>query len=200
MSRELPLLRCVAPLPAPPWPCWPAVAFLMLRGPLAGTPAGAPSASAIAAGSLRISATPMPEAPRVGANELRIRSRTRPARRSKAPRSSVRWTMAAMGSMPAMHGRATAESHGPGEYRARFDLAMGGTWRLEIEARPPGAEAVRLEGSLTTGLEGIALAAPSALRNAAVGGGRERRNRRSTPNGVSASASAPNASSADRSS
>ena len=140
------------------------VVFLMLRGPLTKSQAGASSMGAIAAGPLRITATPMPEAPRVGANELRIRLADAAGAPVAGAEVEVRWTMAAMGSMPAMNGRATAESHGPGDYRAPLDLAMNGTWRLEIQARPPGGEAVRLEGSLTTGLEGLALAAPNASR------------------------------------
>jgi len=139
------------------------VAFLALRGPLAKWLASAPAASAIAAGRLRISAELVPEVPRVGANELRIRLADAAGAPVEGAEVEVRWTMAAMGSTPAMNGRAMAESHGPGEYRAPLALAMNGTWRLEIRARPVEGEPVRVGGSLTTGTAGVVLEPASAV-------------------------------------
>jgi len=136
------------------------VAILTLRGPLAGRLAAAPSSPAQQAGSLRVTVTPTPASPRVGENELDLRL----ADSSGAPVDDaevhVSWKMAAMGAMSEMRGSAVAEPRGSGEYRAGVDLAMNGTWRLEIDVRPAAGEAVRLEGSLTTGTPGVALAPP----------------------------------------
>jgi len=138
------------------------VAFLALRGPIAGRFAAAPApAPALAAGPLRVTVTPTPESPRVGENELRIQLADAAGAPLDGAEVHVSWTMAAMGAMPEMRGHAAAEPHGPGDYRARVDLAMGGTWRLEIEARPPSGDAVRIEGSITTGIPGVALKPPA---------------------------------------
>jgi Cu(I)/Ag(I) efflux system membrane fusion protein len=134
------------------------VALLTLR---ARSP-GAPATGAIAAGPLRISATSDPAAPRVGANELRIQISDAAGAPVDGAEVELRWTMPAMGSMPAMNGGATAQRRGPGAYRAPLDIAMAGTWRLELRARAPGADPTRVEGSVTTGIEGIALEAPAA--------------------------------------
>ena len=150
------------------------VAFLTLRGPVARWLAAAPSAPELEVGSLRVTVTPTPESPRAGENELRIQLANATGAPVEAAEVEISWKMAAMGSMPAMSGHAAAEPHGPGDYRARIELAMNGTWRLEIDARPPGAEAVRIEGSLTTGIPGVALAAPasaSATRPETTGSG-----------------------------
>jgi Cu(I)/Ag(I) efflux system membrane fusion protein len=149
-------------------------AFLVLRGGVAGRFAAKPAAPAIAAGSLQVGVTPTPETPRVGANELRIQLTNPAGAPVDGAEVQVGWKMAAMGSMPEMTGHAAAEHRGPGEYRARLDLAMNGTWRLEIDVRPASGEPVRLEGSLTTGVPGVAFAAPagtSAPRPAAAGSG-----------------------------
>ena len=154
-----------------------AVAFFTLRGPHAGRHAAAPSAPALEAGSLRVSVTASPESPRVGENELRIQLADAAGAPVEAAEVHIGWKMAAMGAMPEMNGHAAAEPHGPGDYRAQIDLPMNGTWRLEIEAKPPGGDAVQIVGSLTTGIPGVAFAAPagaSAPRSAAAGSGEVR--------------------------
>jgi len=63
--------------------------------------------------------------------------------------------MHAMGAMPAMGGPAAVAELGEGRYRADFELAMRGTWLLEIAVRAPGGRLARAEGSLTVRLEGV---------------------------------------------
>jgi membrane fusion protein, copper/silver efflux system len=135
------------------------VAFPTLRGLLAGHPAAAPSSAGYLAGALRVAVTPAPASPRVGENHLELRLADAAGAPVDGAEVHVGWKMAAMGAMPEMRGSAAAEPRGPGEYRARVDLPMNGTWRLEIDVRPAAGEAVRLEGSLTTGAPGVALAA-----------------------------------------
>jgi Cu(I)/Ag(I) efflux system membrane fusion protein len=134
-----------------------ALGFFAWRGwlPLAG--GGASRAPRVAAGALRIAAETEPAVPRVGANELRIRLEDAQGTPVDAAQVELRWQMPAMGAMPAMGGRAQAEPHAPGDYRAALDLAMHGTWRLELRARPAAGEPVRVTGSLTTGMRGVVL-------------------------------------------
>jgi len=98
-----------------------------------------------------------PAAPRVGANALSIEVRDASGEPVAGAAVEARVVMHAMGTMPAMGGPASVREEGPGRYRADFDLAMGGTWRVEIVATPPEGSAARVEGSLTVGTEGLRL-------------------------------------------
>jgi Cu(I)/Ag(I) efflux system membrane fusion protein len=64
-----------------------------------------------------------------------------------------------MGAMPAMGGPAPVRERGEGRYEAAFDLDMGGTWQVVVEARPRDGAALRAEGSLTVGTPGLLLRA-----------------------------------------
>jgi Cu(I)/Ag(I) efflux system membrane fusion protein len=75
--------------------------------------------------------------------------------------------MHAMGAMPAMGGPARVTGTGGGAYRAAFELQMGGSWLVEIDAVAPGAPPLRAEGALTVGSEGLRLAAMPAAGEAA---------------------------------
>ena len=141
------------------------VAYLALRSPSAGPVAESPAVPALEAGSLRVTVTPEPESPRTGENELRIQLADPAGAPVERAEVHVGWKMAAMGSMPEMVGHAAAERRAPGDYLAQVDLPMNGTWRLEIDVRPAGGEAIRLEGSLTTGVPGVVLAAPGGARS-----------------------------------
>jgi Cu(I)/Ag(I) efflux system membrane fusion protein len=70
--------------------------------------------------------------------------------------------MHAMGAMPAMGGAAAVREQGDGRYRADFDLAMGGSWLVEIVAKHGVHPLLRAEGSLSTGTEGLRLQAVGA--------------------------------------
>jgi Cu(I)/Ag(I) efflux system membrane fusion protein len=99
-----------------------------------------------------------PETPRIGENALVLELFGADGAPLAGVVPQVRVYMHAMGAMPAMGGAAAVREEGPGRYRAEFDLAMGGTWLVEIAAEPPGARALRVEGSLTIGVPGVRLA------------------------------------------
>jgi Cu(I)/Ag(I) efflux system membrane fusion protein len=75
---------------------------------------------------------------------------------------AVKVHMHAMGAMPAMGGPAGVTPLGDGAYRADFDLDMGGSWLVEIEARTPDGASLGAEGSLTVGTPGLRLVAQGA--------------------------------------
>jgi Cu(I)/Ag(I) efflux system membrane fusion protein len=103
-----------------------------------------------------------PEAPRVGSNVLWIELRDAQGEPLPEAPLDVRVVMHAMGAMPAMGGPASVQALGDGRYRADFDLDMGGTWQLELEARPPGRAPLRAEGSLSTDLPGVRIVGAGA--------------------------------------
>jgi Cu(I)/Ag(I) efflux system membrane fusion protein len=148
MSRSVsPSRRCLA-------------AGLLAAAALAGcsNAADAPATDA-AAGGLRFRVS-VPSGPlRVGSNELRIELSDPTGAPVDDTRLALRWSMPAMGAMPAMQGSAPAERAGAGRYRADVALEMNGTWQLELEARRPGGgEPVTLAGTLTTGRAEVQLA------------------------------------------
>ena len=137
--------------------------FFALRGSLDDRSGGAMTTPLVTAGSLRVGVEATPAVPRTGENELRIRLENTKGLPVEGADVEVRWSMAAMGTMQAISGRTSAKPMGGGEYRAELDLAMNGTWQLEIRARPAGGEPIRLTGSLTTGTAGVVLeGAPAA--------------------------------------
>jgi Cu(I)/Ag(I) efflux system membrane fusion protein len=75
--------------------------------------------------------------------------------------------MHAMGAMPAMGGPAHVAELGDGRYQAHFELAMGGTWQVEVQAKPPSGPMARAEGSLTVGTPGLRLQGIGATPEAA---------------------------------
>jgi Cu(I)/Ag(I) efflux system membrane fusion protein len=119
---------------------------------------------------LKLSAALAPAQGRVGANEILIELRDARGEPIERARLGVKVHMHAMGAMPAMGGAAGVTELGGGAYRADFELQMGGSWLVEIDAAPAGAPPARAEGSLTVGSEGLRLAAvprPGALQQAA---------------------------------
>jgi Cu(I)/Ag(I) efflux system membrane fusion protein len=111
---------------------------------------------------LELAAALEPRAGRVGDNHLWLELRDAAGRPVSDAELRVRVHMPAMGAMPAMGGPAAVTALGDGSYRADFDLEMGGTWLVELEARPPGAAPVQAEGSLTVGSPGLRLRALGA--------------------------------------
>jgi Cu(I)/Ag(I) efflux system membrane fusion protein len=130
---------------------------------LACGPAAEPAQ--VEAVGLAIAARLEPESARVGANQLALELRDAAGRPVEGAEVAVKVHMHAMGAMPAMGGPAPVRAVGGGRYAADFELAMAGTWQVEIDARAPGApEPARAQGSLTTGVPGL------VLRGAAPGG------------------------------
>jgi Cu(I)/Ag(I) efflux system membrane fusion protein len=112
---------------------------------------------AVRAGDLEIRAAVAPEDPRVGANRLWVELRDAQGRPVEGAELEVAVRMHAMGAMPAMGGPARVEEEGGGRYRADFSLGMGGTWHLELLARPASGAPAAAEGSVTVGTPGLRL-------------------------------------------
>jgi len=101
-----------------------------------------------------------PDSPKVGANALALALRDAEGRPLEGADVEVAVRMHAMGAMPAMGGPVPVSARGGGRYEAEFDLTMGGTWQVEVAARPPGAALLRAQGALTVGTPGLALQPP----------------------------------------
>ncbi len=115
-------------------------------------------AARVGSGAIELAASVEPRELRVGENFMRIELRDARGRPIDDAELGVKVHMHAMGAMPAMGGPAGVTPQGDGAYRADFDLDMGGTWLVEIEARRPTGEAIVAEGSLTVGTPGLRLA------------------------------------------
>ncbi len=103
-----------------------------------------------------------PASPRVGENELRIELRDAQGSPIETAELEARIQMPAMGAMPAMGGATRVEERGRGRYRVDYQLAMGGTWRVELRAKLPSGAVLAAEGSLTVGTSGLRLEAVGA--------------------------------------
>ncbi|MEZ4279081.1 MAG: efflux RND transporter periplasmic adaptor subunit [Myxococcota bacterium] len=101
----------------------------------------------------------MPPTPRVGTNAFTLTLRSADGEAIEADAFDVAVRMPAMGAMAAMGGPAAVTPDGPGRARAEFDLAMGGTWQIEIEARTGEGMPLRAEGTLRVGTPGLRLEA-----------------------------------------
>jgi Cu(I)/Ag(I) efflux system membrane fusion protein len=97
----------------------------------------------------------------VGANRIWVELEDREGRPIDGADVEVKVHMHAMGAMPAMGGMASVAPQGEGTYRADFDLEMGSTWLVEIEADTREGS-LRAEGSLTVGTPGLRLRAAGA--------------------------------------
>ncbi len=122
----------------------------------------APAPTIVRTAGIEIRAVAAPSTPRVGENELRIELRNSDGRPIEGAEVEARVQMPAMGAMPAMGGPARISEQGGGRYRADFEIAMGGTWRVELRARPPSGPEAAAEGSLTVGTSGLRLEAIGA--------------------------------------
>jgi Cu(I)/Ag(I) efflux system membrane fusion protein len=105
--------------------------------------------------SLDVSAAPA--TPRVGDNELALTLRDARGEPVRGAHLAVEVRMPAMGAMPAMGGAASVSELGDGRYLASFGLDMGGTWQVTITAHAAGGAALRADGSLSVGAEGLRL-------------------------------------------
>jgi Cu(I)/Ag(I) efflux system membrane fusion protein len=108
---------------------------------------------------LRLEASVDPAAPVVGVNHLELALRDGSGRPVEGAHVAVKVHMHAMGSMPPMGGPAAVRELGDGRYGADFELGMGGSWMLEIEAHAGRAGPLRAEGSLLVGTPGLRLEA-----------------------------------------
>jgi Cu(I)/Ag(I) efflux system membrane fusion protein len=125
-----------------------------------------PEPTIVRSAGIEIHTALVPASPRVGENELRIELRDADGQPVEGAALEARVQMQAMGAMPAMGGAARVSEQGGGRNRADFELAMGGTWQVELRAKlPSGSEAVA-EGSLTVGTSGLRLEGVGAAADA----------------------------------
>jgi hypothetical protein len=115
----------------------------------------------VRAGDLEIAASVSPRELRVGKNELLV-ALDASGEPIDGAEVGVSVKMGAMGAMAPMGGPASVTPLGGGDYRAAFQLDMGGTWQVELKATPKGGATARAEGSLTVGTPGLRLAAAGA--------------------------------------
>jgi Cu(I)/Ag(I) efflux system membrane fusion protein len=115
---------------------------------------------------LEIAASLDPEVSRVGENRMRIELRDAEGRPVEGAAVEVEVHMRAMGAMPAMGGAAHVAELGEGRYEVHFALDMGGSWGVELRARPAGGPQAELHGSLTVGTPGLRLGAHDAVATA----------------------------------
>jgi Cu(I)/Ag(I) efflux system membrane fusion protein len=105
-----------------------------------GEPSGETSkATRTTAGSFTIEAALRPDPPKEKGNTLVVRVLDANGKPVDGADLTVTAVMPAMGSMPEMRGTAQVSSKGDGRYDARFDLAMGGSWTLEVRVAAAGA-------------------------------------------------------------
>jgi Cu(I)/Ag(I) efflux system membrane fusion protein len=130
----------------------------------------APEQPIVRSRGLEIRASVDPEAARVGENQLQIELRDPEGRPVEGAELEVKVHMHAMGLMPAMGGPARVSEMGDGRYRADFTLDMGGSWLVELRARPQDGAMAEAEGSLTVGTPGLRLQATDAAAGASMPG------------------------------
>jgi Cu(I)/Ag(I) efflux system membrane fusion protein len=144
---------------------------LWLLAALASACSPAAEPTVVRSEGLEIRAAVDPETARVGENMLRIELRDSDGRPVESAALDVKVHMHAMGAMPAMGGAAHVAELGGGRYEAHFELGMGGTWQVELQARPASGPMASAEGSLTVGTPGVRLQAVGAAPAGHVHGG-----------------------------
>lgn len=140
---------------------------------LAACGGGANEPMVVRSQGLEIRTSVDPAAARVGENRFEIELRDAEGRPVENVALDVRVHMHAMGLMPAMGGPARVSELGDGRYRADFTLDMGGSWLVELRAKPKDGALAEAEGSLTVGTPGVrleAMDAPAETASAAPAG------------------------------
>jgi Cu(I)/Ag(I) efflux system membrane fusion protein len=128
---------------------------------------GSEPAARVRTDALQLDVSLDPAEPRVGKNTLRLVLLDTSGAPVSTAEVRAKVQMHAMGAMPAMGGPASVEALGGGRYRADFELDMGGTWLVEIDARSGAERALRAEGSLTVGSPKLRLEVAGATRPSA---------------------------------
>jgi Cu(I)/Ag(I) efflux system membrane fusion protein len=138
---------------------WKSICWLVA---LAACGGGANEPMVVRSQGLEIRTSMDPGAARVGENRFEIELRDAEGRPVEDAELGVKVHMHAMGSMPAMGGPARVSDMGDGHYRADFTLDMGGSWLVELRAKPKAGAMAEAEGSLTVGTPGVRLEAMDA--------------------------------------
>lgn len=102
------------------------------------------------AGDVTMEVTLRPDPPQQEGNTLVVAATDASGKPVDGARVTVTHVMPAMGSMPEMRGTASVTASGGGRYEARFDLAMAGSWTLEVRV---GSASARFQ--MTVGTPGL---------------------------------------------
>ncbi len=105
-------------------------------------------------GGLSLAASLRPDPPGAGDNTVVIELKGADGAPVKDANIKVDVWMPAMGSMPEMRTKGKVKSVGDGKYEADFDLAMAGSWTLDVVAEA-GGKSLKVEYSLTVGSSGL---------------------------------------------
>lgn len=130
----------------------PALVRWFTGAPTSGGHASKPARAT--AGSFSIEAALRPDPPKQKGNTLAVRVLDAGGKPVGGAGVTVTAVMPAMGSMPEMRESARVSAKGDGRYEARFDLAMGGSWTLEVRVTA-GAAAGAARFQMTVGTSGL---------------------------------------------
>ncbi len=97
---------------------------------------------------------PIPEAPDVGDNKVLIHLPSEANKSINDKDLQLLFSMPAMGSMPYMEMTADIEKTSPGEFKASYEIPMGGTWEATLTVKD-GENEKKYRYSLTTGIPGV---------------------------------------------
>ncbi len=100
---------------------------------------GAGTAATLTAGPWRFDVALDPDPPREQGQKVHTTIRDTAGKPVEGAAVEVTYDMPAMGAMAEMKSSFKATSTGAGRYDAAFDLPMGGSWGLWVEAKTPGA-------------------------------------------------------------
>ncbi len=136
-----------------------AAAAIVFRWPLyawfEGSPLGGGGhIETTAVGDLRLGLVLDPDPPRQDKNALHLVVQDATSQPVTGASVSVEYSMAAMGSMSAMKGKADIKEQGDGEYLATFSLPMKGSWTIGVDVKSSAGDA-SAQYNLTVGTKGL---------------------------------------------
>jgi Cu(I)/Ag(I) efflux system membrane fusion protein len=120
----------------------------------------------LTAGDISIDAALKPDTPREKGNALFVTLADKDGKALANADVSVAITMPPMGSMSEMRTQADVSERTAGEYRAMFDLAMGGTWTVTVNGKTSAGD-ITAEYTLTVGSRGLVAVGATAQGAAA---------------------------------
>lgn len=120
---------------------------------LGGAAGGGPETHTV--GALRLAVETRPGTPQVGENTLRVRVADAAGRPLRGAGVDALVFMPQMGAMPYMESKPPMREIRPGVYEGRFNLAMGGSWDLDLAVAPAQGAPARVALRLTVGAEGF---------------------------------------------
>ncbi len=125
-------------------------------------PTQAPSSSSsLDVGPFTVKAGFSPEPPRQKGNTLVLEIRDERGQPVQGAEIWLQYRMPAMGSMQEMRGQAEVETLGDGQYAARFDLPMSGSWELRLRIRK-GEQTYDTVLNMTVGAPGLTSSGPAS--------------------------------------